>query len=114
MKSTAEWVAAIQSALERNNTYNRALDFTIVTLANNLRANDLVARSLDTMESAILERESRYGHEPIEHPVFKTLKKTSDAVVSLCKQLGLTPEDLNTDIDEDPLVDITRQLTKVR
>ncbi len=114
MKTIDQWRAAIREALERNGTYNRALDFTIDTLANHMRANELVSQSLDDMDSAILIKKSRYGEEPIEHPIFKTLKKTSDAITSLCSQLQLTPEELNTDSASDPLVNLTEELIGIK
>lgn len=112
---TAEYRKSIERALKSVQKYNKSLDAQIVTLAGALRTIELANNELDTLTSTTITTVSRYGNETLTaHPVFKILKDAQDSVTKQMKALGLTVEDLSGSDENDPMVDLTRQVLKAR
>lgn len=100
--------------MRTHKTYSTALDMQITSLASAMRNLDLANDQIDGLEETTVWETTRYGEKLAPHPVFKIAKDAQDMITRQMKALGLTVEDLAGDIDEDPLADLTKKLTKKR
>ena len=75
---------------------------------------ELANAEIDGLETTTVYETTRYGEKLAPHPVFKVAKEAQDMITRQMKALGLTAEDLAGEIDEDPLVDMTKKLSKKR
>ena len=113
-KNIDDYIKDIRKALKSNNAYTSALDMQIRSLASAMRNLDMANAQIDGLtETTVLEK-TRYGEKLAPHPVFKIAKEAQELITRQMKALKLTAEDLNGAVDDDPLVDMTKKLTKVR
>lgn len=114
-KKVDEYKKDIEKALKAANRYSRSLGAQILSLAGALRTLDLANDEIDDLEGVTIPVVSRYGNETLApHPAFKVQKDAQDSVTRQMKALGLTAEDLTAEIDEDPMVDLTKKLQRRR
>ena len=110
-KKFNDYAKDIERALKRVGRYNKGLSFQIEALASAMRTLDLGIQEMDTLEATTIPVITRYGNESIApHPVFKILKDAQESITKQMKALGLTTEDLSGTDDNDPLVDLTKQV----
>lgn len=101
----------IQRALKSVGRYNKGLEAQIMSLAGALRTIDLANSELDDLESTTITEVNRYGKTVrMAHPVFKTLRDAQESATRQMKALGLTSEDLQGTDDNDPMVELTKDL----
>lgn len=113
-KTVNEYKAEIVKVLKANKLYSKGLDMQVVSLASALRNLDMANDQIDTLtETTVLEK-TRYGEKLAPHPVFKIAKEAQELVTRQMKALGLTAEDLAGEVEDDPLVDLTKRLAKKR
>jgi hypothetical protein len=113
-KNIDDYIKDIRKALKSNNAYTSALDMQIRSLASAMRNLDMANAQIDGLtETTVLEK-TRYGEKLAPHPVFKIAKEAQELITRQMKVLKLTAEDLNGAVDDDPLVDMTKKLTKAR
>lgn len=86
----------------------------ITSLASAMRNLEMANDQIDGLTEVTVWEETRYGSKLAPHPVFKVAKDAQDMITRQMKALGLTAEDLAGEIEEDPLVDMTKKLTKKR
>lgn len=113
-KTIEDYVRDIRKVLKSNNSYTSALDMQIRSLASAMRNLDMANAQIDGLtETTVLEK-TRYGEKLAPHPVFKIAKEAQELITRQMKVLKLTAEDLTGAVDDDPLVDMTKKLTKAR
>lgn len=113
-KSVEEYKKEIVRQMKAHNTYSRGLDMQITSLASAMRNLEMANAQIDGLTEVTVWEETRYGSKLAPHPVFKVAKDAQDMITRQMKALGLTAEDLAGEIEEDPLVDMTKKLTKKR
>ena len=112
VKTIEEYQNQIVKALKSIKRYNRGLDMQITSLASALRTVDLATWQMDGLVDVTIVEENRYGTKLVPHPVFKVLKDAQDSVTRQLKALGLTPENLTNEDEEDPLIGVTKKVIK--
>lgn len=113
-KSVEEYKKEIVHQMKAHRIYSKGLDIQITSLASAMRNLELANAEIDGLETTTVYETTRYGEKLAPHPVFKVAKEAQDMITRQMKALGLTAEDLAGEIDEDPLVDMTKKLTKKR
>lgn len=104
----------IIKALKAHRLYSKGLDMQVISLASALRNLEMANEQIDGLtETTVLEK-TRYGEKLAPHPVFKIAKEAQELITRQMKSLGLTAEDLAGEVEDDPLVDVTKKLTKKR
>jgi hypothetical protein len=109
-KKVSDYKKDIEKALKAANSYNKSLDMQIQALASAMRTLDLANDDIDGLESTTVLECTRYGSKHAPHPVFKIQKDAQDSVTRQMKALGLTAADLAGEIEDDPLVDLTKKV----
>ena len=84
----------------------------ITSLATALRTVDLASWQIDGLAEVTVLEETRYGSKMAPHPACKVLKDAQDSVTRQLKALGLTPENLTNEDEEDPLIGVTKKVIK--
>lgn len=113
-KSVEEYRKDIVRTMKAHKIYSKGLDMQITSLASAMRNLEMANDQIDGLTEVTVWEETRYGSKLAPHPVFKVAKEAQDMITRQMKALGLTAEDLAGDIDEDPLVDMTKKLAKKR
>lgn len=113
-KSVEEYKKEIAKVLRINNTYSKALDIQIVSLASAMRNLDMANEQINDLTETTVWETTRYGEKLAPHPVFKIAKEAQELITRQMKALGLTVEELTGTTDDDPLIDLTKKLTKKR
>lgn len=114
MKSVEDYKKEIIRRMKALKLYSKGLDIQITGLASAMRNLDLANAEIDGLEKTTVYEETRYGHKLAPHPVFKVAREAQDMITRQMKALGLTAEDLTGEVEEDPLVNLTKKLTKKR
>ncbi len=110
-KRVNEYKKDIEKALKAAGKYSKSLGAQILSLAGALRTLDLANDEIDELESTTISAVSRYGNETlVPHPVFKIQKDAQDSVTRQMKALGLTAEELTGTDEDDPLINLTKQV----
>ncbi len=113
-KTVNEYKAEIIKVLKAQKIYSRGLDMQVISLASAMRNLELANNQIDGLEETTVWETTRYGKKLAPHPVFKIAKEAQELVTRQMKALGLTAEDLAGDVEDDPLADLTKKLTKKR
>lgn len=113
-KSVADYKKEIVRQLKANGTYSKGLDMQVISLASAMRNLDMANRQIDGLTETTVWETTRYGEKLAPHPVFKIVKEAQELITRQMKVLGLTAEDLSGGMDDDPLVDMTKKLSKKR
>lgn len=113
-KSVEFYKKEIVRQLRANNTYSRALDMQVKSLASAMRNLDMANEQIDKLTETTVLETTRYGEKLAPHPVFKIAKEAQELITRQMKALGLTVEDLAGGSDDDPLADLTKKLNKKR
>ena len=113
-KTIADYKKEIVRQLKAQGTYRQALDMQIVSLASARRNLDMANEQIDGLTETTVWETTRYGEKLAPHPVFKIAKEAQELITRQMKALGLTAEDLSGGVDDDPLVDMTKALSKKR
>lgn len=114
IKSVDEYKKEIVRQMKAHRIYSKGLDIQITSLASAMRNLELANAEIDGLETTTVYETTRYGEKLAPHPVFKVAKEAQDMITRQMKALGLTAEDLAGEVDEDPLVDMTKKLAKKR
>ena len=112
VKTIAEYKQQIEKALKSIKKYNKGLDMQITSLASALKTVDMAQWQIDRLVEVTVVEETRYGSKMAPHPAFKVLKDAQDSVTRQLKALGLTPENLTNEDEEDPLIGVTKKVIK--
>ena len=112
VKTIAEYKQQVEKALKSIKKYNKGLDMQITSLATARRPVDLASWQIDGLVEVTVLEETRYGSKMAPHPAFKVLKDAQDSVTRQLKALGLTPENLTNEDEEDPLIGVTKKVIK--
>ena len=113
-KTVGEYKKEIIKQMKAHKIYSAGLDMQITSLASAMRNLEMANDQIDGLEETTVWEETRYGSKLAPHPVFKIAKEAQDMITRQMKALGLTPEDLAGEIEDDPLVDVTKKLMKKR
>ena len=113
-KTVNEYVKEITKTLKANKTYSRGLDMQILSLASAMRNLEMANDQIDGLTETTVWETTRYGEKLAPHPVFKIAKEAQELVTRQMKALGLTVDELAGNTEDDPLVDLTKKLTKKR
>lgn len=113
-KTVQEYVSDIKRVLRANKTYSSGLDMQILSLASALRNLEMANQQIEGLEETTVWEKTRYGEKLAPHPVFKIAKEAQELVTRQMKALNLTVADLSGEVEDDPLVDLTKKLTKKR
>lgn len=113
-KSVAEYKKEIVKQMKAHKIYSAGLDMQITSLASAMRNLEMANDQIDGLEETTVWEETRYGSKLAPHPVFKIAKEAQDMITRQMKALRLTAEDLAGEIEDDPLVDVTKKLMKKR
>ncbi len=111
-KTVKEYTIEIVKVLKAGNTYSRGLDMQIMSLASALRNLEMANDQIDTLTETTVWEKTRYGQKLAPHPVFKIAKEAQELVTRQMKILNLTAADLSGGTEDDPLVDLTKKLSK--
>lgn len=112
VKTIAEYKQQIEKALKSIKKYNKGLDMQITSLASALKTVDMAQWQIDGLVEVTVLEETRYGAKLAPHPAFKVLKDAQDSVTRQLKALGLTPDNLTNEDEEDPLIGVTKKVIK--
>lgn len=112
VKTIAEYKQQIEKALKSIKKYNKGLDMQVTSLATALLSVDKAMDQIEGLVEVTVLEETRYGCKHAMHPAFKVLKDQQDSVTRQLKALGLTPENLTNEDEEDPLVGVTKKVIK--
>lgn len=113
-KSIADYKKEIARQLRANGTYHRGLDAQITSLASAMRNLEMANAEIDGLTETTVWEQTRYGQKLAPHPVFKIAKEAQELITRQMKALGMTAEELSAGVDDDPLADLTKKLTKKR
>ena len=113
-KNVEEYKKEIVRQMKAHKIYSKGLDMQITSLASAMRNLELANAEIDKLEVTTVYETTRYGEKLAPHPVFKVAKEAQDMITRQMKALGLTAEDLAGEIEDDPLVEMTKKLTKKR
>ncbi len=113
-KTVSEYKTEIVKTLKRLNSYSTALDMQIVSLASAMRNLEMANDQIDGLTETTVWETTRYGEKLAPHPVFKIAKEAQELITRQMKALGLTAEDLAGDVEDDPLAELTKKLSKKR
>lgn len=113
-KTVNEYKAEIIKVLKAHQLYSKGLDMQIVSLASAMRNLEMANDQIDGLTETTVWETTRYGEKLAPHPVFKIAKEAQESITRQMKSLGLTAEDLAGDVEDDPLADLTKKLTKKR
>lgn len=113
-KSVNDYVKDIKKVLRDHKVYSAALDPQITSLASAMRNLQMANDQIDTLTETTVWETTRYGEKIAPHPVFKIAKEAQELVTRQMKVLNLTVDELAGEADDDPLVDLTKKLTKKR
>ena len=113
-KKVSDYESAIIKALKAHKIYSKGLDIQVRSLASALRNLDMANEEIDGLQSTTVLEETRYGQKLAPHPVFKIAKEAQELITRQMKALGLTAEDLASEVEDDPLLAETRKLNKNR
>ena len=86
----------------------------VLSLASAMRNLEMANEQIDGLSETTVLEETRYGSKLAPHPVFKIAKEAQELITRQMKALGLTAEDLAGEVEDDPLADLTKKLTKKR
>ena len=86
----------------------------VTSLASAMRNLEMANEQIDKLTETTVWETTRYGEKLAPHPVFKIAKEAQELITRQMKALGLTVEDLSGEADDDPLVELTKKLTKKR
>lgn len=114
VKTVNEYKADIIKALKVHKLYSKGLDMQVLSLASAMRNLEMANDQIDGLEETTVWEKTRYGEKLAPHPVFKIAKEAQELITRQMKSLGLTAEDLAGEVEDDPLVDITKKLIKKR
>lgn len=110
-QKVAEYKKEIIRALKAAGKYSKSLEAQILSLAGALRTLDLANDEIDGLETTTIKTVSRYGNSTLSpHPAFKIQKDAQDSVTRQMKALGLTAEELTGTDEDDPLINLTKQV----
>ena len=113
-KAVNEYKTEIIRVLKVNNLYSKGLDMQVLSLASAMRNLEMANEQIDGLSETTVLEETRYGSKLAPHPVFKIAKEAQELITRQMKALGLTAEDLAGEVEDDPLADLTKKLTKKR
>lgn len=111
-KTVEEHKKEIIRILRNLKTYSRGLDMQVTSLASAMRNLEMANEQIDKLTETTVWETTRYGEKLAPHPVFKIAKEAQELITRQMKALGLTAEDLSGEADDDPLVELTKKLTK--
>lgn len=111
-KTVEEHKKEIVRILRNLKTYSRGLDMQVTSLASAMRNLEMANEQIDKLTETTVWETTRYGEKLAPHPVFKIAKEAQELITRQMKALGLTVEDLSGEADDDPLVELTKKLTK--
>ncbi|MEG1158768.1 MAG: hypothetical protein RSD70_00110 [Acidaminococcaceae bacterium] len=86
----------------------------VQSLASAMRNLAMANDQIDGLTETTVLETTRYGEKLAPHPVFKIAKESQELITRQMKVLGLTAEDLAGEVEDDPLVDMTKRLAKKR
>lgn len=112
VKTLTEYKQQIEKALKSIKRYNKGLDMQVTSLATALLTVDLAQSQIEGLVEVTVVEETRYGSKLAPHPAFKVLRDAQDSVTRQLKALGLTPDNLTNEDEEDPLVGVTKKVIK--
>ena len=113
-KSVADYKKEIVRQLRANGTYSKGLDMQIISLASAMRNLEMANQQIDGLTETTVWETTRYGEKLAPHPVFKIAKEAQELITRQIKALGLTAEELAGSVDDEPIADLTKKLTKKR
>ena len=113
-KSVDQYKKEIIKQMKARNSYNKALDMQIKSLASAMRNLDMANEQIDGLTETTVWETTKYGEKLAPHPVFKIAKEAQELITRQMKALNLTAEDMAGEIDDDPMVTVTEKLAKKR
>ena len=109
-KSLSVYKKRVIDMLKADNRYSPALDAEVVALASALSSLDMVNKTIEGIESPIVMEQSSQGIKYVPHPAFKMQQIILDSVSKHSKLLGFEHESVMSDVDSDPLVEMTEKV----
>ena len=100
----------VRKALKDSNKYSKSLEMQILSLSTAIRTLKLSTMEIGTLQSVTVLEKTRYGEKLAPHPAFKIQKDAQDSVTRQMKALGLNSELLAGAIEDDPLVELTKEV----
>lgn len=113
-KTVNDYKTEIIKVLKANRLYSKGLDMQVLSLASAMRNLEMANEQIDGLTETTVWEKTRYGEKLAPHPVFKIAKEAQELITRQMKSLGLTAEDLAGEVEDDPLADLTKKLTKKR
>lgn len=113
-KKVSDYESKIIKVLKAHKIYSKGLDIQVRSLASALRNLDMANEEIDGLKCTTVLEETRYGQKLAPHPVFKVAKEAQELITRQMKVLGLTAEDLASEVEDDPLLAETKKLNKKR
>lgn len=113
-KTVNDYKTEIIKALKAHRLYSKGLDMQVLSLASAMRNLEMANEQIDGLTETTVWEKTRYGEKLAPHPVFKIAKEAQELITRQMKSLGLTAEDLAGEVEDDPLADLTKKLTKKR
>ena len=108
------YIKDITRQMKAHKLYNKGLDMQIKSLASAMRNLDMANAQIDGLTETTVLEETRYGSKLAPHPVFKVAKEAQELITRQMKALGLTAEAMSGEVEDDPVVEVTKKLTNKR
>lgn len=103
----------ITKTLQISSKYNSALDFEIKALASALASLDYANKVLSKLDSPFIVEHTSQGDKIAPHPIMLLRQKSMENIATHSKILGLDTKSISGEIENDPLVELTKQLNDI-
>lgn len=110
MRTTKNIQDAITKCLRRAGRYAPGMQYQIAALASAMHTLMLANAECDKLEGATITNATKEGKRTVIHPAIKARQIAEASITQQAKNLGLTMDALMSEVESDPLIDLTREL----
>lgn len=112
MRTTKNIQDAITKCLRRAGRYAPGMQYQIAALASAMHTLTLANAECDRLEGATIENATKEGKRTVIHPAIKARQIAEASITQQAKNLGLTIDALMSEVESDPLIDLTKDLKR--
>lgn len=110
VRTTKNIQDAITKCLRRAGRYAPGMQYQIAALASAMHTLTLANAECDKLEGATITNATKEGARTVIHPAIKARQIAEASITQQAKNLGLTMNALMSEVESDPLIDLTREL----
>ncbi len=110
MRTTKNIQDAITKCLRRAGRYAPGMQYQIAALASAMHTLALANAECDRLDGATIVNATKEGKRTVIHPAIKARQIAEASITQQAKNLGLTMDALMSEVENDPLVELTKEL----